>query len=146
MLLKIFCVIAVTSGTVSAAPGHSSQYLLKHEGHHHLIHINDDHHHHHSHHDHQHIDYYTHPKHEFEYDVKDPYMGDHKELHEHRDGDIMKGHLFLHEPDGTVRHVQYLADKNNGFHADMKHSSTRHQRHHHHHVPHVHLLHHHHHG
>lgn len=41
--------------------------------------------------DHGHHDYYSHPKYEFEYGVKDAHTGDHKSQHEHRDGDSVKG-------------------------------------------------------
>lgn len=90
--------------------------------------------------DHGHQDYYSHPKYEFEYGVKDAHTGDHKSQHEHRDGDSVKGKCFfrfqgfvvyinmwhvtggytLDEADGTKRVVEYHADKHSGFNAVVK--------------------------
>lgn len=53
-------------------------------------------------------------KYEFEYQVKDPHTGDHKYQHEHRDGHKVKGVYSLHEADGSVRTVEYAADKHAG--------------------------------
>ncbi|XP_071455818.1 adult-specific cuticular protein ACP-20-like [Hetaerina americana] len=39
---------------------------------------------------------------------------------ETRDGDVVKGAYSLHEADGTVRVVEYTADKHNGFNAVVK--------------------------
>ncbi|RVE52450.1 hypothetical protein evm_002844 [Chilo suppressalis] len=69
-----------------------------------------------------HYDYYAYPKYEFAYKVEDPHTGDFKTQHEHRDGDVVKGFYSLHEPDGSVRHVDYHGDKKSGFHATVKHS------------------------
>ncbi|CAH1644459.1 unnamed protein product [Spodoptera littoralis] len=80
---------------------------------------------------HGHVDYYAYPKYEFGYKVEDPHTGDIKSQHEHRDGDVVKGYYALHQPDGSVRHVEYHGDKHSGFHADVKHST-------HHIVPHHH--------
>ncbi|XP_047986056.1 extensin-3-like [Leguminivora glycinivorella] len=66
-------------------------------------------------------DYYAHPKYEFEYKVEDPHTGDKKAQHEARDGDVVKGYYSLHEADGSVRTVEYSADKHNGFNANVKH-------------------------
>ncbi|TKX27822.1 cuticular protein RR-2 [Spodoptera litura] len=63
------------------------------------------------------IAYYVlqaHPKYEFAYEVKDPHTGDHKSQHESRDGDVVKGVYSLHEHDGTIRVVEYHADKKTG--------------------------------
>ncbi|CAH0700088.1 unnamed protein product [Spodoptera exigua] len=68
----------------------------------------------------KHVEYYSHPKYEFAYEVKDPHTGDHKSQHEARDGDVVKGVYSLHEPDGTVRIVEYHADKKTGFNANVK--------------------------
>ncbi|XP_026740117.1 cuticle protein 7-like [Trichoplusia ni] len=116
---QVFCVLAVTVAIVSGH-GYSSQYIHRHDGHHQPVH-----------HGHHH-DYYTHPKYEFEYKVEDSHTGDHKSQHEHRDGDVVKGHYSLHEPDGSVRDVHYHADHHSGFHADVKHSIHHIVPHHHH--------------
>ncbi|TKX27823.1 cuticular protein RR-2 [Spodoptera litura] len=62
----------------------------------------------------KHVEYYSHPKYEFAYKVEDPHTGDKKSQHESRDGDVVKGVYSLHEPDGTVRIVEYHADKKTG--------------------------------
>ncbi|TKX27839.1 cuticular protein RR-2 [Spodoptera litura] len=62
----------------------------------------------------KHVEYYSHPKYEFTYKVEDPHTGDKKSQHESRDGDVVKGMYSLHEPDGTVRIVEYHADKKTG--------------------------------
>ncbi|KAG8237001.1 hypothetical protein J437_LFUL017417 [Ladona fulva] len=59
------------------------------------------------------------PKYQFSYGVNDPHTGDIKNQHEERDGDFVKGSYSLHEPDGTVRIVDYTADKFNGFNAKV---------------------------
>lgn len=38
-----------------------------------------------------HVDYYSYPKYNFDYGVKDHHTGDNKEQWEHRDGDHVKG-------------------------------------------------------
>ncbi|RZC35014.1 cuticle protein 7 [Asbolus verrucosus] len=63
------------------------------------------------------VDYYAHPKYEFNYGVQDAHTGDHKTQHEVRDGDVVKGSYSLVEPDGTTRTVHYTADHHNGFNA-----------------------------
>lgn len=63
------------------------------------------------------IDYYAHPKYEFNYGVGDAHTGDHKSQKEVRDGDVVKGSYTLLEPDGTIRTVHYTADDHNGFNA-----------------------------
>ncbi|KAF9796331.1 hypothetical protein SFRURICE_019413 [Spodoptera frugiperda] len=72
---------------------------------------------------HGYVDYHAYPKYEFGYKVEDPHTGDIKSQHEHRDGDVVKGYYALHQPDGSVRHVEYHGDKHSGFHADVKHST-----------------------
>ncbi|XP_047020559.1 cuticle protein 7-like [Helicoverpa zea] len=121
MLFKILCALSVAVAVVSAH-GYSSQYVNKHDGHHEPVH-----------HGHDHHDYYTHPKYEFEYKVEDSHTGDHKSQHEHRDGDVVKGHYSLHQPDGSVRDVHYHSDDHTGFHADVKYSTHHEIPHHHHH-------------
>ncbi|KAH9643772.1 hypothetical protein HF086_010482 [Spodoptera exigua] len=86
-----------------SAHGTSSQYVHKEDGKHEVVH-----------HGHDHHDYYTHPKFEFKYKVDDDHTGDHKSQHEHRDGDVVKGHYSLHEPDGSVRDVHYHGDHHSG--------------------------------
>ncbi|XP_046392108.1 cuticle protein 7-like [Ischnura elegans] len=67
-----------------------------------------------------HVDYYAHPKYNFDYGVSDHKTGDQKNQWETRDGDVVKGAYSLHEADGTVRVVEYTADKHNGFNAVVK--------------------------
>lgn len=59
----------------------------------------------------------AHPKYSFKYSVNDYHTGDVKSQHEVRDGDVVKGQYSLVEPDGSVRTVEYTADKHNGFNA-----------------------------
>ncbi|XP_052750519.1 cuticle protein 19-like [Galleria mellonella] len=67
--------------------------------------------------DDQHIDYYAYPKYVFKYGVNDFHTGDIKTHHESRDGDVVKGQYTVVEPDGSIRTVDYTADKHNGFNA-----------------------------
>jgi Insect cuticle protein len=60
------------------------------------------------------VDYYAHPKYAYKYGVSDYHTGDVKSQHETRDGDVVKGQYSLVEPDGTIRTVDYTADKHNG--------------------------------
>ncbi|KAK5646342.1 hypothetical protein RI129_004806 [Pyrocoelia pectoralis] len=69
--------------------------------------------------------YDAHPRYSFEYGVNDPHTGDIKEQKEQRDGDVVKGHYALVEPDGNVRTVQYTADWETGFHAHVTNSKER---------------------
>ncbi|XP_069669234.1 cuticle protein 8-like isoform X2 [Periplaneta americana] len=66
--------------------------------------------------------HYAHPKYEFKYGVKDPHTHDIKEQAEKRDGHKVESHYMLVEPDGTIRTVQYTADKHTGFHAHVQRS------------------------
>ncbi|XP_022816256.1 cuticle protein 18.6-like [Spodoptera litura] len=68
----------------------------------------------------KHVEYYSHPKYEFAYKVVDPHTGDKKSQHESRDGHVVKGVYSLHQPDGSVRIVEYHADKKTGFNANVK--------------------------
>ncbi|XP_019875909.1 cuticle protein 8-like [Aethina tumida] len=71
---------------------------------------------------HHNVDYYAHPKYEYNYGVQDPHTGDHKTQHEVRDGDVVKGSYTVAEPDGTLRTVHYTADDHNGFNAVVEKS------------------------
>ncbi|CAG9814353.1 unnamed protein product [Phaedon cochleariae] len=66
------------------------------------------------------IDYYAHPKYQYNYGVADAVTGDQKSQHEARDGGAVKGSYSLVEPDGSVRVVDYVADDVNGFQAVVK--------------------------
>ncbi|XP_026740085.1 adult-specific cuticular protein ACP-20-like, partial [Trichoplusia ni] len=130
IVLQVLCFVAlVASLEVVLGHGHgfSSQYIHRHDGPAHAVHVHGhDGGHGHGHgHDggHGHVDYYAYPKYEFGYKVEDPHTGDIKSQHEHRDGDVVKGYYALHQPDGSVRHVDYHGDKHSGFHADVKHST-----------------------
>ncbi|XP_055623340.1 cuticle protein 8-like [Toxorhynchites rutilus septentrionalis] len=64
--------------------------------------------------------YYAYPKYDFKYGVENPHTGDHKKQWETRDGDVVKGGYSLKEADGTIRVVEYTADKHKGFNAVVK--------------------------
>ncbi|CAK1604399.1 unnamed protein product [Parnassius mnemosyne] len=125
MGIRVLCFAAILAVVASQNYGHaySSNHISRHDGHHETLHGHD-----HGH-GHNHLDYFTHPKYEFHYKVEDHHTGDHKSQHEHRDGDIVKGGYSLHQPDGSVRHIEYHADDHSGFHADVKYS-THHLHHH----------------
>lgn len=59
----------------------------------------------------------------FSYGVKDLHTGDVKHQWEKKDGDTVRGHYSLVEPDGSVRTVDYTADEKHGFNAVVKHSN-----------------------
>ncbi|CAH0604983.1 unnamed protein product [Chrysodeixis includens] len=120
MFIKVICALSVAVAVVSAH-GFSSQYVNRHDGHHQEVHTG-----------HGHHDYFAYPKYDFGYEVSDEHTGDHKSQHEHRDGDVVKGYYSLHEPDGTIRHVDYHGDDHSGFHATHKHSTHHIVPHHHH--------------
>ncbi|XP_072940668.1 cuticle protein 8-like [Epargyreus clarus] len=63
------------------------------------------------------VDYHAPAHYAFEYNVQDTHTGDIKSQHETREGDAVKGFYTLHEADGTVRRVDYTADKHSGFNA-----------------------------
>ncbi|XP_066994992.2 cuticle protein 19 [Anabrus simplex] len=67
--------------------------------------------------DEKNIDYYAHPEYKFNYAVHSPHSGDIKNQWETRDGDVVKGSYSVVESDGSVRTVNYSADKHNGFQA-----------------------------
>ncbi|XP_034824515.1 RNA-binding protein 14-like [Maniola hyperantus] len=66
--------------------------------------------------------YDAHPRYAFEYGVNDPHTGDIKQQKEERDGEVVKGQYSLVEPDGSVRTVDYIADWETGFHANVHNS------------------------
>ncbi|XP_072940693.1 uncharacterized protein [Epargyreus clarus] len=70
--------------------------------------------------------YDAHPRYAFEYAVNDPHTGDIKQQKEERDGEVVKGQYSLVEPDGSVRTVNYVADWETGFHADVHNSKENH--------------------
>jgi len=82
----------------------------------------------HGHHD-EIVDYYAHPKYAYKYGVNDYHTGDVKSQHETRDGDVVKGSYSLVEPDGSVRTVDYTADKHNGFNAVVHRTAPVHSHH-----------------
>lgn len=66
--------------------------------------------------------YDAHPRYAYEYRVNDPHTGDIKQQKEERDGDVVRGQYSLVEPDGSVRTVDYVADWETGFHANVHNS------------------------
>ncbi|XP_075233575.1 cuticle protein 7-like [Lycorma delicatula] len=77
--------------------------------------------------DHGHdVDYHAKAHYKFDYSVHDPHSGDVKSQWEHRDGDKVHGGYTVKEPDGSVRHVEYTADKHNGFNAVVKKGKGHH--------------------
>ncbi|KAK4880700.1 hypothetical protein RN001_008846 [Aquatica leii] len=54
-----------------------------------------------------HVDYYAHPKYEFNYGVSDAHTNDHHSQHESRDGDVVHGEYSLHEADGESDESEY---------------------------------------
>ncbi|XP_066156444.1 uncharacterized protein [Euwallacea fornicatus] len=62
----------------------------------------------------------------FSYGVKDLHTGDVKSQWEKKDGDTVKGQYSLVEADGSVRTVDYTADKYSGFNAIIKKSGPLH--------------------
>ncbi|XP_034107412.1 uncharacterized protein LOC117570081 [Drosophila albomicans] len=63
---------------------------------------------------------YEHPEYAFSYGVKDLHTGDVKSQWESRDGDGVKGHYSILEPDGSIRTVHYTASAKKGFNAIVK--------------------------
>ncbi|XP_049866484.1 cuticle protein 19-like [Pectinophora gossypiella] len=80
----------------------------------------------------EHVDYYAYPKYVFKYGVNDFHSGDIKTHHESRDGDVVKGQYTVVEPDGSIRTVDYTADKHNGFNAVVHKTApiSQHEAHH----------------
>ncbi|XP_030387356.1 uncharacterized protein LOC115633972 [Scaptodrosophila lebanonensis] len=63
---------------------------------------------------------FEHPEYAFSYGVKDLHTGDVKSQWESREGDTIKGHYSILEPDGSIRTVHYTADGKKGFNAIVK--------------------------
>ncbi|XP_026471431.1 cuticle protein 8-like [Ctenocephalides felis] len=72
------------------------------------------------------VSFQAHPKYSFKYGVNDYHTGDVKSQHETRDGDVVKGQYSLVEADGSVRTVDYTADKHNGFNAIVHRTPAHH--------------------
>lgn len=69
------------------------------------------------------------PHYKYDYGVEDHMTGDHKKAWEMRHGDMVKGGYMLHEPDGTKRVVEYVADHKGGFQAHVKQIGIAHHPH-----------------
>ncbi|CAH0728866.1 unnamed protein product, partial [Brenthis ino] len=109
MFAKVICFYALVAVTVAQygyehGAAYSSQHISRHDGHPETVHD----------YGHDHIDYFTHPKYDFEYKVVDHHTGDIKSQHESRDGDVVKGYYALHQPDGSERAVHYHGDHHTG--------------------------------
>ncbi|XP_045505437.1 cuticle protein 19.8-like [Colias croceus] len=63
-------------------------------------------------------EYYSYPSYEYEYSVRDPHTGDNKAVWEKRDGDVVVGGYSFVEPGGSIRIIEYRADKS-GFTAPV---------------------------
>ncbi|KAG6463566.1 hypothetical protein O3G_MSEX013945 [Manduca sexta] len=116
MFFKVVILVGLV-GFVSAKHAFSSQHVNKHDGPAEKVQHHDSHGHEH------HYDYHAHPKYDFEYKIEDDHTGDHKNQHETRDGDVVKGFYEFKDSDGHIRRVEYHADKHSGFHAVVKHST-----------------------
>ncbi|CAG7831179.1 unnamed protein product, partial [Allacma fusca] len=64
------------------------------------------------------LEYYAYPRFNYQYHVADPITGDFKHHGEERDGPNVRGSYALLEPNGSIRHVHYIADVN-GFRANV---------------------------
>ncbi|XP_061386930.1 histidine-rich glycoprotein-like [Musca vetustissima] len=115
MKFVIIALIVTLCVAMTMAQGHQDHYE-QHQGHHSEEHHED----HHDNHHVDHKDYYSHPKYEYKYGVKDLKTEDIKEQWEERDGDKVHGGYLLKEADGTIRVVNYHADDHTGFHAEVK--------------------------
>ncbi|KPI97772.1 Cuticle protein 19 [Papilio xuthus] len=115
---RVLCLAVLVAFVIAEeehGPPYSSQYVIREDGPAEKVLVKGDD-------EHEHyVDYYTHPKFKFEYKVNDPYTGDLKYQEEEREGDKVKGVYSLHEPDGSVRTVEYYGDDETGFHANVKH-------------------------
>lgn len=60
------------------------------------------------------------PHYEFSYSVRDDQTGDVKSQQESREGDNVKGVYTLIDADGLLRTVEYTADEENGFQAQVR--------------------------
>ncbi|KAH9629770.1 hypothetical protein HF086_009897 [Spodoptera exigua] len=61
---------------------------------------------------------------EFSYSVHDDHSGDVKQQQEARQGDAVHGSYSLVQPDGVHRIVEYTADKEHGFNANVRYEGT----------------------
>ncbi|KAB0798006.1 hypothetical protein PPYR_08999 [Photinus pyralis] len=62
----------------------------------------------------------------FSYGVKDMHTGDVKDQWEKKEGGVVKGQYSMMEADGSIRTVDYVADKEHGFHAYVKFNGNQH--------------------
>ncbi|XP_046960904.1 GATA zinc finger domain-containing protein 14-like [Vanessa cardui] len=69
---------------------------------------------------------WSYPSYEFSYKVNDPETKDIKGQHEKRHGDEVKGLYWLIEPNGHKRTVNYQADDNHGFNAQVDYTAKQH--------------------
>lgn len=121
-----FIVFVSLIAFAAAYPGYYGHYDHEHEVEEYPV-ARADHGHHHEEYQHDElVDYYAHPKYAYKYGVSDYHTGDVKSHHETRDGDAVKGEYSLVEPDGSVRTVEYTADKINGFQAIVKRTAPIH--------------------
>ncbi|CAH1637228.1 unnamed protein product [Spodoptera littoralis] len=61
---------------------------------------------------------------DFSYSVHDDHSGDVKQQQESRQGDAVHGSYSLVQPDGVHRIVEYTADKEHGFNANVRYEGT----------------------
>ncbi|TKX27918.1 cuticular protein RR-2 [Spodoptera litura] len=61
---------------------------------------------------------------DFSYSVHDDHSGDVKQQQEARQGDAVHGSYSLVQPDGVHRIVEYTADKEHGFNANVRYEGT----------------------
>ncbi|CAK1553795.1 unnamed protein product [Leptosia nina] len=65
------------------------------------------------------------PSYSFGYGVSDTQTGDIKTVWEEKQGDTVKGHYSVIEPDGSMRTVEYSAGPNTGFTATVNHEDKQ---------------------
>ncbi|XP_013186856.2 uncharacterized protein LOC106132083 [Amyelois transitella] len=65
------------------------------------------------------------PSYSFSYGVSDSRTGDIKTVWEAKDGDTVKGHYSVLEPDGSMRTVEYSAGPNTGFQAKVNNDGVQ---------------------
>ncbi|OWR50215.1 cuticular protein RR-2 motif 125 precursor [Danaus plexippus plexippus] len=65
------------------------------------------------------------PNYSYGYDVADTLTGDIKTVWEAKDGDSVKGHYSVLEPDGSIRTVEYSASPQHGFTATVNNDDTQ---------------------
>ncbi|CAG7726914.1 unnamed protein product, partial [Allacma fusca] len=58
------------------------------------------------------LEYYAYPRFNYQYHVAHPITGEFKHHGEERDGPNVRGSYALLEPNGSIRHVHYVADIN----------------------------------